>query len=169
LRRVVTERLTAARSAVTADDDVAPITVEALPGHVWHRLWSSDCVDAPGDQPSSTHFPPPGGLRFNIFTVPPERDAVGELSAEEQEELERKLPGRGQHMQDGASGMHATATLDLVYVAQGEISLALDGGDEIELRAGDSVVQQSAMHAWRNRGDRPCVLVIVMVGTQAAD
>jgi len=30
----------------------------------------------------------------------------------------------------------------------------------VELKAGDTVVQRGASHAWSNRSDRPCTLAI---------
>ena len=40
-----------------------------------------------------------------------------------------------------------------------EIMLVLDTG-EVHLKAGDTVVQRGANHAWSNRSDRPCVVAI---------
>ena len=79
------------------------MTVSALPGCAWHRLWSLD--DPPTDPPSAeaegplAHFPPAGGIRFNLFTVPPQQSrASGALSTEAERELEELLPGRTAYM-----------------------------------------------------------------------
>jgi quercetin dioxygenase-like cupin family protein len=46
----------------------------------------------------------------------------------------------------------------------GEVDLELDAGETVRLRAGDTVVQNGARHAWHNRGTVPCVLVVCLVG-----
>jgi len=167
VRRVVTGH-SGQRSAVAGDHLVEPVVVSALPGYSWHRIWSQDGQNGqegspPG--PGQTHFPPPGGLRFNIYTVPPQgAGPVAERTAEAERELERALPGRSRYMETSQDGMHRTPTLDLVCVLTGEIWLELDDG-EIHLRPGDCVVQNGTRHAWRNRSNAPCSMAIVLIGT----
>ncbi|MDA0240852.1 MAG: cupin domain-containing protein, partial [Proteobacteria bacterium] len=55
--------------------------------------------------------------------------------------------------------MQKTESLDYVYVLQGDITLVLDTA-EVELREGDTVIQRGTSHAWSNRTDAPCILVI---------
>ena len=75
VRRVVTGTING-RSAVAGDDLVQAVKVSPLPGYAWHRVWGFD--DPPGDPPraelegSLAHFPPPGGLRYHVYTVPPQ-------------------------------------------------------------------------------------------------
>jgi quercetin dioxygenase-like cupin family protein len=170
VRRVVTGT-TDGISHVSRDDLVQPVTVSARPGYAWHRLWSLD--DPPTDPPSAevegplAHFPPPGGIRFNLFTVPPQQSQTsGALSTEAERELEELLPGRTAYMESGQSDMHRTPSVDLICVLSGEIWLELDA-EEVHLREGDCVVQNGARHAWRNKGDRPCTMAIVLVGADA--
>ncbi len=59
--------------------------------------------------------------------------------------------------------MHQTPTVDVIVVISGEMDLVLDGGAEVHLQPGDSVVQRGTMHAWRNTGPEPCVAVAFMV------
>ena len=158
-------------SRVSRDDLVRPVTVSALPGYAWHRLWSLD--DSPTDPPSAevegplAHFPPPGGIRFNLYTVPPQQShASGPLSAEAERELEELLPGRTAYMESDQSGMHRTPSVDLICVLSGEIWLELEA-EEVHLREGDCVVQNGTRHPWRNKCDRPCTMVIVLVGAGA--
>jgi mannose-6-phosphate isomerase-like protein (cupin superfamily) len=61
-----------------------------------------------------------------------------------------------------ADGWHTTPTVDYVQVLEGEVFLALDTG-EVELHAGDCVVQRATRHAWRNRTDRPARIAAVMM------
>ncbi|KAI0161842.1 hypothetical protein GGR52DRAFT_142966 [Hypoxylon sp. FL1284] len=62
--------------------------------------------------------------------------------------------------------MHRTVSLDYGVVLAGEVVLALDGGAETTLRAGDVVVQQGVNHAWHNRTDEVCRIVFCQVGAR---
>lgn len=63
-----------------------------------------------------------------------------------------------------ASAMHKTPTIDYLVVLEGEIDLAFDDGSEAHLKQGDCIVQQGAMHSWRNRSGRPVRMAAVAVG-----
>jgi quercetin dioxygenase-like cupin family protein len=180
VRRVVTGR-SGPRSAVAEDCLVEPVAAAALPGYSWHRIWSldqppagpegpdgRDGPDGPPPGHGQAHFPPPGGLRFTVFTVPPQGTGpAAARTAEAGRELERVLPGRSRYMEAGQDGMHRTPTLDLICVLSGDIWLELDDG-EIHLRPGDCVVQNGTRHAWRNRSDAPCTMAIVLIGASQA-
>ncbi|KAI4859853.1 hypothetical protein F4820DRAFT_138964 [Hypoxylon rubiginosum] len=88
----------------------------------------------------SRAFPrvPPGGVTFCITNMAPRHSAP----------------------------MHRTVSLDYAVVLSGEIVLALDGGEETTLRAGDVVVQQGVNHAWHNRTDEVCRIACFMVGSE---
>jgi quercetin dioxygenase-like cupin family protein len=167
VRRVVTGTING-RSHVARDDLVQAVTVSSLPGYAWHRLWGLD--DPPGD-PARTeregplaHFPPPGGLRYHVYTVPPQHSKTSRtLSVEDERELEEQLPGRAAYMESDQDGMHRTPSVDLICVLSGEIWLELDA-EEVHLREGDCVVQNGTRHAWRNEGDRPGTMAVVLVG-----
>ena len=170
VRRVVTGTING-RSGVVEDDLVQAVTVSSLPGYAWHRLWALD--DPPADPRRAelegplAHFPPPLGLRYHVYTVPPQHSQPSPtLSAEDERELEERLPGRAAYMESDQDGMHRTPTVDLICVLSGEIWLQLDTED-VHLRTGDCVVQNGTRHAWRNKGDRPCTMAIVLVGAGA--
>jgi quercetin dioxygenase-like cupin family protein len=55
--------------------------------------------------------------------------------------------------------MQKMRTLDFCFVTEGEIVLVLDT-QEVELKAGDTVVQRGTRHAWSNRSNRPAVVAI---------
>jgi len=158
------------KSSVISDSLIEARTAAAVPGYGWHRLWSWDNIpDVPnsGVEPDGpAHFPPPGGVRFIAFTVPPGTvKAPDDLDKEAAlHELEQKFPGRAAHMESHQTGLHTTATIDFIYVADGEIWLELDDKKEIHLKTGDSLVQNGVRHAWRNHSDLPCTLVVTIVG-----
>jgi catechol 2,3-dioxygenase-like lactoylglutathione lyase family enzyme/mannose-6-phosphate isomerase-like protein (cupin superfamily) len=167
VRRVATGTGPDGRSFVANDEMVEPVTADALPGYAWHRLWGFDdpaTYSTPaGSLTDRDHFPPPGGVRFNLFTVPPESTVRPPLTEDLRLDLERKLPGRSRHMESDQAGMHRTASVDLIYVVAGRVRLDLDEGT-VELSAGDSLVQNGTRHAWRNTSNEPCVLAIVLIG-----
>lgn len=158
------------KSCVIRDIDIDARTAAAVPGYGWHRLWSWDetpRVPNAGDEPfGPDHFPPPDGARFIVFTVPPSSvTAPPDLDVKTaMQELEEKFPGRAAHMESHQTGLHTTATIDFIYVAEGEIWLELDDSKEIHLRTGDTLVQNGVRHAWRNHGTEPCTLVVTIIG-----
>jgi len=171
IRRVVTGRDEQGRSVVISDSAVSPLTARAVPGYSWHRLWGFDApLLVPNDgspMHAPAHFPPPDGVRFIVFTVPPHgTPSDGSTDPEAARELEEKFPGRAAHMESDQTGLHTTATIDLIYILSGEVSLELDDGKEVHLRAGDTVVQNGVRHAWRNYSDRPCSLVACLLGAR---
>jgi quercetin dioxygenase-like cupin family protein len=46
--------------------------------------------------------------------------------------------------------MHRTRSIDYCIVLSGEVELVLDGGETVQLEAGETVVQRGTSHAWRN-------------------
>lgn len=170
IRRVVTGHSPDGRAIVADDRVVEPITLDLLPGYEFFRLWGADAPPRfPDDGSVPSHhdyFPPVGGFRVGLFTVPPDTtvltddlDIGAALGA-----LEAALPGMAGHMEPDNPGMHTTATVDFEYVVSGSVVLELDDGTEVEVHAGDTVVQNGTRHAWRNRTDQPCTMVVVLVG-----
>jgi|KBSMisStandDraft_5_1062788.scaffolds.fasta_scaffold02503_7 quercetin dioxygenase-like cupin family protein len=171
VRRVTTGHNEQGKAIVASDAEVDGTPLSLLPGAEFHRLWGADVPprfpDA-GTQPAGpSYFPPLGGFRFMMFTVAPRtmsrRAAVDrhELLAE----MEARLPGLATHMEPNNPGMHTTDTIDFEYIISGEVWLDLDDGATVQLRAGDTVVQNGTRHRWRNEGAEPCRIVVFMVGT----
>lgn len=174
VRRVVTGHSAAGKAIFASDDVVEPITSPLAPGTELFRLWGAD---APVNLPDSgappvafTYFPPVGGFRFGLFTVPPNSvaavaaDSAGLDVEAELARMEAAAPGLLGHMEPDAPGMHTTATVDYEYVVSGRCVLELDDGVTVELGPGDTVVQNGTRHAWRNPYDEPCRLVVVLIG-----
>ncbi len=175
VRRVVTGHSADGKAVFASDELVQPTTVALLPGAEFHRLWGGDTPPHFPDDGSlpahNAYFPPVGGFRFGLFTVPPETTvSVGDLDIGAAfTEMEASLPGLAAHMEPDSPGMHTTATIDYEFVVSGSIVLELDDGAEVELHPGDTVVQNGTRHAWRNRGSVPCQMVVVLVGAPHAN
>lgn len=170
IRRVVTGHDQDGRSVFASDEEVEAITVDIVPGMEFFRLWGSDetCTfpDTGAPRSSVQYFPPVGGFRFGLFTVPPDTTTmIEDLDIEAAlGEIENKLPGMASHLEPEHPGMHTTATVDYEYVVSGRVVLELDDGATRELGPGDTVIQNGTRHAWRNPFDETCVLVVVLVG-----
>ena len=170
IRRVVTGHSADGKAVVASDVDVEAIQVELLPGLEIHRVWG---VDAPPTYPDDgspsecpTYFPPVGGFRFLHTILPP--DAEYQPKIEDQEaaaaEMDAKLPGVLSIMEPDDPGMHTTDTVDVLYVVSGRAILELDNGVEVELRAGDTAVQNGTRHRWHNRSGEPAHIIFAVMG-----
>jgi hypothetical protein len=60
---------------------------------------------------------------------------------------------------------HSTATVDLMTVLSGKITLVMERG-EVVLVPGDCVVQRGTVHGWVNAESEPCTLIGVMASTE---
>ena len=169
VRRVVTGHTSEGKAVIASDDEVDALTVALSPGSEFHRLWGADAPPSFPDDgsmpPHVSYFPPVGGFRFGLFSVPPATSIAADLDLPAAlAEMEEKLPGLAGHMEPANPGMHTTATVDFEYVISGEVVLELDDGAEVTLRAGDTVIQNGTRHAWHNRTSEPARLVVVLVG-----
>lgn len=160
VRRVVTGHDAEGNSVLIDDSPVQPGVVDEFPGFEPHEIWAADgtaTVPAAGPPiPTTTYFPPVNGVRFQVIVFPPETTS----SAAVTERADRAT-------QDPM--MHTTDSVDYIYIASGAIVLALDNGTEVELQAGDTVVQQGVSHAWHNRSDTACVVIGTLVGAHRTD
>jgi quercetin dioxygenase-like cupin family protein len=140
-RRIVTGTDEKGRSVIV-EQGPTPNVVTPVPGMELAEQWGCERVvealhDAPAAGPDGFSLvPPPGGVLFRVVTFPP--DAEGQ--------------------------MHRTETVDLVTVLAGELALALDGGEEVRLGPGDTVIQRATSHAWRNYSDTPAEASVVLLG-----
>ncbi|MEV5848641.1 cupin domain-containing protein [Streptomyces sp. NPDC051985] len=170
IRRVVTGETSEGKSVFTHDEVVHPVGMGG--GSQWYGVWGWDETPAlPFHRPEPFEqrsvFPgsrPAGGTRINLCVFPPGYGVVadGEPPSEDFLRLASAEPA-GMH--DDGTGMHRTDTLDLCVLVSGEITVLQHDGAEVTLHPGDLLVQNGAMHSWQNRGDVPCEVYIVNVGT----
>jgi mannose-6-phosphate isomerase-like protein (cupin superfamily) len=170
VRRVVTGMTAEGKSVFVSDETVEPITIAIAPGMELHRMWGADervTLPQDGREPAApTYFPPAGGFRFGFFTMPPagaaaptDLDIAAGIA-----EVNEKLPGFIDVQELENPGMHRTDTIDYIVVLSGAVSLELDDGKTVQLKAGDCVVQNGTRHAWRSVGSYPCVMAVALVG-----
>ena len=171
VRRVVTGHDASGKAVFVSDEAVEPVMTALSRSSAFHVLWNGD--DAPhfpddgARPPFTTYFPPVGGFRFGMFTLPPadepppgrDVDIAGAIA-----ELRERLPGLLDHMEPDAPGMHTTATIDFEVVLSGEVVLELDDGATVHLHPGDTVVQKGTRHRWSNPGSVPATLAVFICG-----
>jgi mannose-6-phosphate isomerase-like protein (cupin superfamily) len=176
VRRVVTGHDESGKSVFVSDEAVAPRSPVLLPGSEFTMLWGGDTTPQfpnDGSMPNwHTYFPPIGGFRFSILTLPPGTAQAdgGQIDVEEAlADAEQKLPGLLGYMDPSDPGMHTTGTIDFEVVLDGTVILELDDGAEVTLQPGDTVVQNGTRHRWKNPGDTPARLAMFITGASHAN
>jgi mannose-6-phosphate isomerase-like protein (cupin superfamily) len=147
-RRVVTGHDEHGTSVVVSDGPV-PV-VRRLPddGAAFFEVWGTSAMPAP-ILPVEPSDPTEGQLR-----VPPVANGTKIRVNEFQPGF---LDERGLQ-----SPVHRTESIDYGIVLEGEMVLILDDS-EVQLRAGDIVVQRGTDHAWANRGDTVARMAFILV------
>lgn len=175
IRRVVTGHDAAGKSVFVSDDTVEPARPTLMPGAEFHQLWGGDKTpEFPGDGSMPqwhSYFPPIGGFRFAMLTLPPSLGAEAQpLDIEKGlAEMEDVLPGMLGYMDPSDPGMHTTDTIDFEVVLEGTVVLELDDGAEVTLRPGDTVVQNGTRHRWKNPGDTLARMAVFICGASHAN
>jgi mannose-6-phosphate isomerase-like protein (cupin superfamily) len=170
-RLVVTGQRPDGTAIIASDTLVDPLTVMLAPGSEFHPMWGADTPPAlpqDGTKPATAAwFPPAGGFRFTLLTIPPDSQAAmpADLSAALAEAAE-KLPGMLEAVDTEHPHMHTTDTVDFVVILSGRLWLEVDHSQEVELGRGDSLVQNGTRHAWHNRGSEPCEMIAATIGAR---
>ena len=149
----------------------APVTVALMPEVHSYRVWGSDSLPAlPSDgtaTPQPGYFPPKNGFRFGLFTLPPATSKkVEPVTTAVLEETRQKLPGLLDVMEADHPGMHTSDSVDFDVVVFGEVVMELDDGAEVQLKAGDCVIQNGTRHAWHNRSSDDCLIAFSLLGAE---
>jgi len=100
--------------------------------------------------------------------VPPETEAIFKLNADEAREVFNDVGNAdASTLHRGARHpfMHRTETLDYAVVLEGVITMLLDDC-EVQLKAGDVVIQRGTNHAWSNRSGKPVRMLYMLIDGQ---
>ena len=174
VRRVVTGHDADGKAIVLSDGLTPTLKTNPLrPGHRSTEVWrtsatpvpiSADEPDPTVDGPRTIHPQPRGSVvRIAEWALDPEE--IRTLSPEAAREIFRAM-GNEDASTYGRGGrhpiMHRTETVDYAAVLEGELTLLLDDED-VELKAGDVVIQRGTNHAWRNKSDKPCRILFVLL------
>ena len=154
--------------AVILEDKPSPDvkTYDNRPGFSATRIWVQEATPAPiaGVQDTlhlpDTLEPPPAGSVCRFITIPPDSWDSDGITEEKVSDYFEAAGSPGAFRPGSAHPyMQNTNTLDYVFIMEGDITLVLES-EEVQLSAGDTVVQLGTTHAWSNRSDVPCRLFI---------
>ena len=172
IRRVVTGH-SGKKSVIVADGPAPKAFVSSIiPASSTAMLWAtspSPSVPHSGQEAISANTsttPGAGETRLVVVTFPPESAFMNpniDLQAYGRESAAFD-PDFMRHFEPDNPGMHTTDTVDYGFVLKGEISLEVDDGQLVHLKAGDIVVQNGTRHAWRNRSAEPASIAFVLIG-----
>lgn len=167
VRRIVTIDDESGKSVAIHDGPSPDVRTDpARPGYSSTRIWLTDrtpariegmreTLDAP-----HTIEPPPEGSVCRVVTFPPDESFRGRVGAREVQAFFASMGSPNASTYSSAAPhpyMQKTKTLDFCLILEGEITLVLDM-EEVNLKAGDTVVQRGTNHAWSNRSGKPCVI-----------
>jgi mannose-6-phosphate isomerase-like protein (cupin superfamily) len=175
IHRVVTGH-DADGEAVIVSSGPLPTVVEldAIPGTVFHEVWSTTGSPAPVDNgidPSVgplTLPPPKRGTRLRFVDIPPD---TAEFLAHGAGSMKQAFSQIGDEKASTVKAnsphplMHRTESVDYGVVIEGELTLMLDDS-EVLLKPGSVVIQRGTNHAWANRSGKPCRMLFVLVDGQ---
>ena len=172
IHRVVTGH-NAQGQAIVVSNGPLPTVVEiaAIPGTVFHEVWSTSGAPAPVDNGadptlgSLTLPPPKHGTRFRFVDIPPDTEEFLAHGAQRMKDAFSQIGDEAASTVKAQSPhplMHRTESVDYGVVIEGEMTLVLDQG-EVLLKPGSVVVQRGTNHAWANRSGKPCRMLFVLV------
>ncbi len=121
-------------------------------------LWQADAPPVAGDPVMPAvrgWWPPPGGIRVTLSSRAPDRLSPASPRPSDLPDI------------DDTAGFHSSASADVVIVLSGRIWCELDDGVEVELAAGDVLVQNGTRHRWRNHSDAWPIIAVVIVGASS--
>jgi len=173
VRRVVTGHDANGKAIVISDGPAPFVHVNAVnPDWYSTDIWRTGETPARivpvADEPTlgpRRQMPQKRGTVLRINHFPPESEDVRQMDPEASRRAFAAL-GNEQAATFGKGGrhplMHRTETIDYAIVLSGEITMVMDDGD-VELKAGDVLVQCGTNHAWSNRSKAPCVVAFVLI------
>ena len=175
IHRVVTGHDARGQAVVTSSGPLPTvIEVAAIPGTVFHEVWSTGesparIANAPDPTLGPLALPPPaGGTRIRFVDIPPDTADFLAHGADRMQAAFAQI-GDAQASTVKANSphplMHRTESVDYGVVIDGELTLVLDEG-EVQLQAGSVVVQRGTNHAWANRSGRSCRMLFVLIDAQ---
>jgi len=173
VRRVVVGHNQEGKSVVISDGPAPAVRTNPMrPGHVSNDLWQTGPLpyklhavhDDPTLGPRQIH-PPKGGTIIRIAEIGPESEEIRNMTPEKAREVFKAM-GNEAASSFGRGGrhpmMHRTQTIDYATCIEGEITMLLDEG-EVNLKAGDVLIQLGTNHAWSNRSGKVAKMLYVLI------
>lgn len=172
IHRVVTGHDAGGKAIVTSEGAL-PTVIElaAIPGTVFHEVWSTGATPARVDNaadPSTGPLvlpPPKHGTRIRFVDIPPDTEEYLAHGASRMQDAFSEIGDAAASTVKANSPhplMHRTESVDYGIVIEGELTLVLDDS-EVQLKAGSVVIQRGTNHAWANRSNTPCRMLFVLI------
>lgn len=174
IRRVVTGHDKDGKAIVVSDGLAPSVKTNPMrPGHRSTEIWRTNAAPVPitDDETdpttvgSRTIHPAPHGTVLRIAEIAPESDEIRNLTPEQARAVFR-ASGNEAASTFGRGGrhpmMHRTETVDYAVILEGELTMLLDDQD-VQLKAGDVVIQRGTNHAWSNRSGKICRILYVLI------
>jgi mannose-6-phosphate isomerase-like protein (cupin superfamily) len=173
VRRVVTGHDENGKAVVISDGPAPFVHVNAVNPEwystdIWRTGEMPARIVAVADEPTlgpRRQMPQKRGSVLRINHFPPESEDVRQMDPEASRRAFAAL-GNEKAATFGKGGrhplMHRTETIDYAIVLAGEITMVMDDVD-VELKAGDVLVQCGTNHAWSNRSKAPCIVAFVLI------
>ena len=168
MRRIITGHNQHGKSIITLDGPPARSIGEDVGGlfEIWNTdgsdIISTDEIDRADEDILLS--PPSGGTKFRYFQINPLPEGVPDAMMQEIAADAFEKIGAAHHRVDTKKhpAMHKTETIDYIILLQGDVTLILDE-EEIDLKPFDVVVQRGTNHAWVNNGDKPALLIAILI------
>ena len=168
MRRIITGHNQHGKSIITLDGPPARSIGEDVGGlfEVWNTdgsdIISTDEIDRADEDILLS--PPSGGTKFRYFQINPLPEGVPDAMMQEIAADAFEKIGAAHHRVDTKKhpAMHKTETIDYIILLQGDVTLILDE-EEIDLKPFDVVVQRGTNHAWVNNGNKPALLIAILI------
>ncbi len=172
IHRVVTGHDAQGKAIVSSDGPLPTvIEVAAIPGTVFHEVWSTTATPAPVDNSADPtlgilKLPPPiSGTRIRFVDIPPDTPEFLATGHAKMSHAFSQIGDVGASTVKASSPhplMHRTQSIDCGVVIEGELTLILDDS-EVALKPGSVVIQRGTNHAWANRSDKACRMLFMLV------
>jgi mannose-6-phosphate isomerase-like protein (cupin superfamily) len=135
---------------------------------IWRTGDNPATIVANPDEPTMgprRQLPTANGSVIRINRFAPESEAIRNMSVEEARGAFAALGNEGAST-FGRGGrhplMHRTESIDYAIVLSGEITMLLDE-EEVNLKAGDVLIQCGTNHAWSNRSNDICEVAFILI------
>jgi mannose-6-phosphate isomerase-like protein (cupin superfamily) len=173
VRRVVTGHDPSGKAVIVSDGPAPFMHLNPHnPGWSSNDIWrTGECpamIDAVPEEPTlgpRRQLPEKRGTVLRVNHFPPEPAEVRTMDSDTSR-LAFAALGNADASTFGKSGrhpmMHRTQTIDYAIVLDGEITMLMDE-TEVELHAGDILIQCGTNHAWSNRSNAPCTVAFILV------
>jgi mannose-6-phosphate isomerase-like protein (cupin superfamily) len=172
IHRVVTGHDAGGKAIITSEGAL-PTVIElaAIPGTVFHEVWSTAATPANidnGADPSTGPLvlpPPKHGTRIRFVDIPPDTEEYLAHGASRMHDAFSEIGHAAASTVKANSPhplMHRTESVDYGIVIAGEMTLVLDDS-EVQVKPGSVVIQRGTNHAWANRSKAPCRMLFVLI------